>query len=1389
MDTATVTEVISDNSLSETEKSKPNIDVESVEVNSKSKLVNSSKNRRLVVSAPSAKSPDNVIPPINAAPSSLDSDSISSNTNSRSNSSSDNDNIISKSNPEISAAQETPPTSISATSTTTSPTSSMTTSKSGSGIKRSKTLDEDTETSYEKKARAKEKKNARELEAKEKSSATSPPSSLTTPMARQRKNAAEVPVPIGRTTKSGSTPTISTTGSTTKSAATTTGTSSASSPSSPNTTSPIPPLSSSMTSLPTSTPWGSAIASELMTDRPAIIDSKNYKRKSATFKKREVAKVGSGSPPIASTTNVTTTTTITSTPKLVPQSIKSANLDIRKILPQSTAAGISPRGQKRAVTLDDDHSISSITSSIFLSSPGQLQQSPPSQGNSSEKKYPILKKQAKHPYLVGSRENRQSDIPEKLLEIHEKLISQSGIPLKEKFHFSKIYRTCVSGSDLLDFIGKTVMSRSDGIQVVEDMMKWGLLQSLNPGSIQDSSSSFYYVRPNIDDDLDGRSRSSQAIFYDAGLHVPNVEPLDKFIEWLQSSGLSVYADIFKPESERQSEEGIMFERNNSSSEKWRITLLKSSLQKLMELVIVPRNNALLHVMDHNHFIHVFLTTFPTFLPRPKLLAFLRQNFEESEPSRISIMHFMNEWLSLDSGADFKSVKMKENVKSFISILPNFGNRYSQWAKNFTQKLESNYNSPPSLTDAPEPILPKNSTFGVLDIDPVEMARQITLIMESKFLKIERREFLKKAYEPKRRYEKSRNLTSLLEFGQHITNVAIAEVLKQPYPRDQAKYLDYFIDVGDELRKFNNFFGMGWILNALFGSAGCLKKLRQAKKLRERVKKYRALKALVSIEGQYKAYQDVIDSIPPTEPCLPMFHISGLDAIVKLNEAEKDQVQNPSGWINWHKMSVLCKAIHNIIFKRNCKRYNLKPVKHIQDFIQSTEGWPIEALNCRISTLRNSTQFAESDEVQRVDTARLWDPEYTELIEKDWKVILASTQAPQITFPKSSVVLKSGAPGDYIYRLAEGNVEIKRDNPNKSSQPTPLPYVLIAPNIFGEMAVLLPDKELLSDMIAASDVVAFQIPIHELKKLLSSNLDLARKFYFTIAWKNARRFKRKLERNPMRMSKDVTRKAVTKHIEVDDSEVAFHDDFGLEGETPLREFPGIQKDGLKKTIITLIVTEHYFCFRGQGTFRKIQVQLEIANIETIAFTATKKYIQIDDIIFKPEKDDTIDQVMEFLTAVHKTERQRKGTQQQNVSTPVDPLVSNLELTNEDWDLILKSAQRHMFKPGETIEVNDSLEPGMRRLYRILKGKAIYQMPNTDLANCPILEDNAVFGEVKFLHTSVDGANVIAQEKTLVLTIEAYYLNILFQTYPELSAKFYKFLARILCERLLKAGYYS
>jgi len=97
--------------------------------------------------------------------------------------------------------------------------------------------------------------------------------------------------------------------------------------------------------------------------------------------------------------------------------------------------------------------------------------------------------------------------------------------------------------------------------------------------------------------------------------------------------------------------------------------------------------------------------------------------------------------------------------------------------------------------------------------------------------------------------------------------------------------------------------------------------------------------------------------------------------------------------------------------------------------------------------------------------------------------------------------------------------------------------------------------------------------------------------------------------------------------------------------------------------------------------------------------------------------------------------------------------------------------------------------MRRLYRILKGKAVYNLPFTDVSKCPILGETSVFGEVKFLHTSIDGANVVAQEKIIVQTIEAYYLNILFQTFPELAAKFYNFLATSLCERLLNAGYFS
>lgn len=50
-------------------------------------------------------------------------------------------------------------------------------------------------------------------------------------------------------------------------------------------------------------------------------------------------------------------------------------------------------------------------------------------------------------------------------------------------------------------------------------------------------------------------------------------------------------------------------------------------------------------------------------------------------------------------------------------------------------------------------------------------------------------------------------------------------------------------------------------------------------------------------------------------------------------------------------------------------------------------------------------------------------------------------------------------------------------------------------------------------------------------------------------------------------------------------------------------------------MTLIVSEHHFCFRGHASFRKIQVQLEIAQVETLAIATNKRYLKIENVCNK------------------------------------------------------------------------------------------------------------------------------------------------------------------------------
>lgn len=99
----------------------------------------------------------------------------------------------------------------------------------------------------------------------------------------------------------------------------------------------------------------------------------------------------------------------------------------------------------------------------------------------------------------------------------------------------------------------------------------------------------------------------------------------------------------------------------------------------------------------------------------------------------------------------------------------------------------------------QPILPKSlKRFTLMDIDPLETARQLTLIEMNIFLKIQPIELMKQEWSKKNNTSLAVNIRAMTTMSTRITGWVICTILQEQDVKRRANMLKYFIKVGEVL---------------------------------------------------------------------------------------------------------------------------------------------------------------------------------------------------------------------------------------------------------------------------------------------------------------------------------------------------------------------------------------------------------------------------------------------------------------------------------------------------------------------------------------------------------------------------------------------------------------
>ncbi|GBB90672.1 hypothetical protein RclHR1_01770020 [Rhizophagus clarus] len=363
----------------------------------------------------------------------------------------------------------------------------------------------------------------------------------------------------------------------------------------------------------------------------------------------------------------------------------------------------------------------------------------------------------------------------------------------------------------------------------------------------------------------------------------------------------------------------------------------------------------MHDLLDSNFIATFLLTYRSFCSTDDFFDMLVKRFmiqppegltqlelevwqeKKQTPVRLRVFNIMKTWLEsyyIDDDEDLRCLeKMKEFARTTmyehmafasVSLLKLIEKRQQQRKDaKFKELIVTNSSAPPP------PILPKNlKKLKFLDIDPLEIARQLTLMESKLYNNIKPVECLGKAWSQSEGSNIAANVKAIIFNSNKITGWVAESVLNQKEIRKRCLYIKHFVGIADKCRCLNNFNSLTAIVSGLY-SAPIHRLKRTWEMVNSRtVQTLESLSKIMNSTKNFAEYREMLHSINP--PCVPFFGLYLTD-LTFIEDGNPDFLKSSNKLINFSKRMKTADVIREIQQYQSVP-YNLNPVKEIQMFI-------------------------------------------------------------------------------------------------------------------------------------------------------------------------------------------------------------------------------------------------------------------------------------------------------------------------------------------------------------------------------------------------------------------------------------------------------------------------
>ncbi|KAE8151354.1 ras guanine nucleotide exchange factor domain-containing protein [Aspergillus avenaceus] len=355
------------------------------------------------------------------------------------------------------------------------------------------------------------------------------------------------------------------------------------------------------------------------------------------------------------------------------------------------------------------------------------------------------------------------------------------------------------------------------------------------------------------------------------------------------------------------------------------------------------------------FSETFLITYPTFVSASELFDALLDRFHIEPPSqlgepemqiwvaqkqkvvRLRVLNILKAWLErywmeMHNDATIALLRqMCAKIKSSAAMMeiptsPQLLSIIEQRIQG--QEITKRLATPPN-SNIPKPIIPKNmKKLKVLDLDPTELARQLTILEFNHHARIKPAECLNQKWKKRMSNspEPSTGVNAMILHSNRLSNWVAELVLAQDELKKRVNMIKLFVNAADVCRSLKNYATLMSIISGLGITPVYRLRMTWGLVKPEVRALLEDLKELMSSEKNFIKYRDMLRRTGP--PCVPFLGIYLTD-LTFIDDGIPD-VTN-SGMINFTKRTKLAEVLQDIQQYQNMP-YNVRPVPELQDFL-------------------------------------------------------------------------------------------------------------------------------------------------------------------------------------------------------------------------------------------------------------------------------------------------------------------------------------------------------------------------------------------------------------------------------------------------------------------------